>query len=117
MKRFLLLLMFMSFSATCLFAQTKDSRITSVTNNITIKKVTVSPNPASADVKLTIEGNQANLRSVAIYSIIGNEVFSKQYNTNSKTIDLDVRSLKQGKYMVRVMFDDNTTEVTTLIKQ
>ncbi len=114
MKR-LLLLLFLSFSALSVYAQSKDG--ISISNSINDKKVKISPNPAVADIKLSIEGSQADIKSISIYSIIGSEVFSQSYNTASKNIDLNVRNLKKGKYMVRVIFDDNTSEVATLIKQ
>lgn len=115
MKRFILILMLLCFSATGAYAQV--SAETTPLSAVTLKKVSISPNPANAEVKLTIEGKHANLRTISIYSIIGNEVFNKSYNTNSSTIDLDVRNLKKGKYMVRAIFEDNTSEVVTLIKQ
>jgi hypothetical protein len=114
MKR-ILLLMFLSLAALQVHAQSKDGIV--VSNPIKDKKVTISPNPAVADVKLSIEGNESDVKSISIYSVIGSEVFSKSYNSPSHTFDLAVRSLKKGKYMVRVIFTDNTSEVVTLIKQ
>ncbi|HLV23181.1 MAG TPA: T9SS type A sorting domain-containing protein [Moheibacter sp.] len=114
MKRILLLL-FLSFSALNAYAQSKDG--IAISNSVDDKKLTISPNPAISIVKISIEGSLADVKSISIYSIIGSEVFSQSYNTSSKTIDLNVRNLKKGKYMVRVIFDDNTSEVSTLIKQ
>ncbi|MET3732425.1 T9SS type A sorting domain-containing protein [Moheibacter stercoris] len=114
MKR-ILLLMFLSFAALNVHAQSRDGIV--VSNPINEKKLTISPNPAVSDVKLTIEGNEADVKSISIYSVIGSEVYSKAYNSSSNTFDLAVRSLKKGKYMVRVIFTDNTSEVVTLIKQ
>jgi len=114
MKRILLLL-FLSFSALNVYAQSKDG--ISISNSIKDKVVTISPNPAVADIKISIEGKQADIKTISIYSIIGSEVFSQAYNSSSKTIELNVRNLKKGKYMVRVIFDDNSSEVATLIKQ
>lgn len=114
MKRIILLL-FLSFSTLSVYAQSKDG--ISVSNSIKDKAVTISPNPAVADIKISIEGKQADIKTVSIYSIIGSEVFSQAYNSSSKTIELNVRNLKKGKYMVRVIFDDNSSEVATLIKQ
>lgn len=114
MKRILLLL-FLSFSALNVYAQSKDG--ISISNSVDDKKLTISPNPAVSDVKINIEGSLADVKSISIYSIIGSEVFAQAYSTSSKNIDLNVRNLKKGKYMVRVIFDDNTSEVATLIKQ
>lgn len=114
MKRFLLLAM-LSLATLQAYGQSKDGII--VSDPIKEKKVTISPNPAVADVKLTIQGKDAEVKSIAIYSIIGSEVFSKNYNSSANTFELAVRNLKKGKYMVRVVFSDNSSEVVTLIKQ
>lgn len=114
MKRILLLL-FLSFSALNVYAQSKDG--ISISNSVDDKKLTISPNPAVSDIKIIVEGSLAEVKSVSIYSIIGSEVFTQSFNSSSKTIDLNVRNLKKGKYMVRVIFEDNTSEATTLIKQ
>ncbi|MDD3458891.1 MAG: T9SS type A sorting domain-containing protein [Weeksellaceae bacterium] len=116
MMRILFFLMFLSFSTFGVYAQQTGAGINTV-SNVHIKKVSISPNPASTIVKVAIEGEHAELRSISIYSIINNEVFSKQYNNTTETVELDVRNLKKGKYLVRVMFSDNTYEVVTLIKQ
>jgi len=116
MKKFILALVFMGFSLSAVYAQQSGESVSAV-SNVSIKKVSISPNPATTIVKVSIEGKQSNLNSISIYSIIGNEVFSKQYNTASDTVELDVRNLKKGKYLVRVMFSDNSYEVVTLIKQ
>jgi|GEM_PF-745493 len=116
MKKFILALMFMGFSLSAVYAQQSGESVSAV-SNVSIKKVSISPNPATTTVKVSIEGKQSNLNSISIYSIIGNEVFSKQYNTVSDAVELDVRNLKKGKYLVRVVFGDNSYEVVTLIKQ
>ena len=115
MKRILFIL-FLTFSALTVQAQSKGG--ISISNPTKEKTVTISPNPAISDVQVSIEGNQFEVKAISIYSIIGSEVFSQTYiNASDKNIQLNVRSLKKGKYMVRVMFEDGTTEVATLIKQ
>lgn len=112
----ILFILFLTFSALTVHAQSKGG--ISISNNVKEKTVTISPNPAIADVQLTIEGNQFEVKAISIFSIIGSEVFSQSYTRSStKTIELNVRNLKKGKYVVRVMFEDGTTEVATLIKQ
>ena len=117
MKKVLLIL-FLTFTALSAHAQNKEG--ISVSNPVKEKTITISPNPAVADVRISIEGNEFEVKSISIYSIIGSEVYSQSYtnsNSSSKTIELNVRSLKKGKYMVRVIFQDGTTEVATLMKQ
>src|SRR5690606_14501053 len=112
----ILLILFLTFSTLTVYAQHKGG--ISISNSTKEKTITISPNPAIADVQVSIEGNQFEVKAISIYSIIGSEVFSQTYTSSStKTIELNVRNLKKGKYMVRVMFADGTTEVATLIKQ
>lgn len=112
----ILFILFLTFSALTVQAQNKGG--ISVSNPVKEKTVTISPNPAVADVQISIEGNEFEVKSISIYSIIGSEVYSQSYtNSSTKTIELSVRNLKKGKYMVRVIFQDGTTEVATLIKQ
>ena len=114
MKR-LLFILFLSFVSLNAYAQFQEQNL--VSDITTEKKLTISPNPAVSDIKLSIEGTQANVKAIVIYSIIGSEVFSKQFDSSSRSIDLDVRNLKKGKYHGRVIFEDNSTQVATLIKQ
>lgn len=108
--------MFLTFSALTVNAQSKGG--ISMSNNAKEKTVTISPNPAIADVQVTIEGNQFEVKAISIFSIIGSEVFSQTYtNSSTKSIELNVRNLKKGKYVVRVIFEDGTTEAATLVKQ
>lgn len=106
----------LSISALTVHAQDKAGII--VSNPIKEKTITISPNPAIADAKITISGNQFEVKSVSVFSIIGSEVYTQNFTSGAtKTVNLDVRNLKKGKYMVRVVFLDGSTEVATLIKQ
>lgn len=114
MKRVLFIL-FLSFTALSAQAQIKGGISVSSEKE---KTITISPNPAVSDVLIAIDGNEFEVKAITIYSIIGSEVFSQSYTqSNSKTIGLNVRNLKKGKYMVRVTFEDGSSEVATLIKQ
>lgn len=113
MKKYLLIL-FLSFSTLSVFAQSKNG--ISISSSISEKNVTISPNPANADAKIVIEGSQLSIKSISVYSIIGSEVYSKSIISPSTTFDLNVRNFKKGKYLVRVIFQDNSSEVVTLIK-
>ncbi|MDX9704629.1 MAG: T9SS type A sorting domain-containing protein [Weeksellaceae bacterium] len=115
--RKLLFIAIFSFVALSVNAQSKANSPISTTSSISVKKVSILPNPAVADIKISVEGTDSAVRSVSIYSIIGNEVFSQSYNSTSKSIDINVRNLKKGKYMVRVIFEDNSSEVVALMKQ
>jgi len=115
MKRILFIL-FLSFTAFTVQAQNKGG--ISASTSVKEKTITISPNPAVSDVQVSIEGNEFGVKAISIYSIIGSEVFSQSYTQSpTQTIGLNVRNLKKGKYMVRVTFEDGSSEVATLIKQ
>jgi len=115
MKRILFIL-FVSFTALTLHAQNKGG--ISISNSVKEKTITISPNPAVSDIQVSIEGNEFGVKSISIYSIIGSEVFSQSFTQSpAGTIGLNVRNLKKGKYMLRVIFEDGSSEVATLIKQ
>ena len=115
MKRILFIL-FLTFSALTVQAQNKAG--ISASTSVKEKTITISPNPAVSDVHILIEGNEFEVKTISIFSIIGNEVLSQSYTQSStKAIELNVRNLKKGKYMVRVTFGDGSSEVATLIKQ
>lgn len=111
----LIFILIMMFSTVAVFAQNKDGIV--VSSPIKEKVVTISPNPAISDINISIVGKSADVKSISIYSIIGTEVISQNFNSTSKSIPMNVRNLKKGKYLVRVIFADNSTEVATLIKQ
>lgn len=114
MKKYILIL-FLTFSTLSVFAQSKNG--ISISNPINEKNITISPNPAVSDAKIVIEGNNMlTIKSISVYSIIGSEVYSKAIVSPSSTFDLNVRNFKKGKYLVRVIFQDNSSEVVTLIK-
>ncbi|MFV0305680.1 MAG: T9SS type A sorting domain-containing protein [Moheibacter sp.] len=111
----LLLIFILAFTTLNLSAQMKDGIVAS--SPIKEKAVTISPNPAVSDIVISIDRNDVDVKKISIFSIIGSEVFSQSYNSSSKNINLNVRNLKKGKYMVRIIFGDNSSEVVALIKQ
>lgn len=110
----LFLILFLCFTTAGVFAQ--NTPVNSFTSVVNEKNITISPNPATVNIKISIVGKEANIKSVSIYNIIGSQVFSQQY-INTKNIDLNIQDLKKGKYTLRVIFDDNSTEASALIKQ
>lgn len=116
MKRFLLTLAISIFTLGAVIAQDRGG--IAVSNSIKEKTITISPNPAINEAKVLIEGNQFGVKSIMVFSIIGSEVYSQSFNNSpTKSVTLDLRNFRKGKYMVRVVFLDGSSEVTTLIKQ
>ncbi|TAF10853.1 MAG: T9SS C-terminal target domain-containing protein [Flavobacteriia bacterium] len=80
-------------------------------DNFAVSQVKLYPNPTAST--LNIEA-LANIQSIAIYNIIGQEVMTKE--VNSSTISLDVSSLKSGVYVIKTMIDGNLSS-TKFIKE
>ena len=80
-------------------------------DNFAVSQVKLYPNPTAST--LNIEA-LANIQSIAIYNIIGQEVMTKE--ANSSTISLDVSSLNSGVYVIKTMIDGNVSS-TKFIKE
>lgn len=80
-------------------------------DNFAVSQVKLHPNPIAST--LNIEA-LANIQSIAIYNIIGQEVMTKE--ANSSTISLDVSSLNSGVYVIKTMIDGNVSS-TKFIKE
>lgn len=80
-------------------------------------KVVLYPNPATTVTQLKVTSADAKIMEVSIYGILGNEIYRKSFNGVNDVIQLNVSNFKKGKYLVRVIFSDGTSEVKALIKQ
>ncbi|WP_313386481.1 T9SS type A sorting domain-containing protein [Chishuiella sp.] len=98
---FIFLLTFTFISAQSRFDQDKHSS-------------TIYPNPASTSFTIKFE-NPTKVINVSVYSIIGNEVLNKRIDGNDK-INFNVQNLRKGKYIVRILNNDGSTETQSLIK-
>lgn len=117
MKKVFLLIVLSCFTLSA-YAQSGHGNSMAVNQSVmTVKKMTISPNPAQSDVKIILDENTPRVKSISVFSIIGSQVMSESVNSSAKVIDLNVGNLKKGKYIVRVIFEDNTSEVSALMKQ
>lgn len=80
-------------------------------------RVMLYPNPATTFTQIKITAKDTQISEVAVYSLLGNQLFSKSYDGEDNTIQLNVQNYKKGKYLVKVVFTDGTTEVKALVKQ
>lgn len=79
-------------------------------------RVSLYPNPATSFTQIKINTKEAKVAEVAIYSLLGNQIFAKAYSEESN-IQLNVQNYRKGKYLVKVTFTDGSSEVKALIKQ
>lgn len=80
------------------------------------EKVLLTPNPANSYTQLVVDKG-VEVKSVIIYSVLGNQIFAQNYNGLESKITLNVQSFKKGKYLLQISFKDGTSEVKSLIKQ
>lgn len=84
----------------------------------TSAKVSLFPNPAKDNVSVTIDLKENSNVAVAVYDLLGRAV--KTVNTNaaagSNTIELDVRGLTTGVYMVNIKAGNASTTKKLIIE-
>lgn len=81
------------------------------------EKVVLYPNPATTVSEIKVIAEKTQIVEVSVYSLLGNKLYEKSYNNNVKTIQLNVQNYKKGKYLVKIVFADGSSEVKALIKQ
>ena len=81
------------------------------TNNFTISKVKLYPNPTSNVLNIESLGT---IQTISVYNVLGQEVINKALNSASTS--LDVSSLNSGIYVVKTVVD-GVTSSTKFIKQ
>ncbi|MDO5656231.1 MAG: T9SS type A sorting domain-containing protein [Flavobacteriaceae bacterium] len=81
------------------------------------EKVVLTPNPASSYTFIKITNQEVKLTEVAIYSLLGNKLFTQLCDGSEESVQINVQNFKRGKYLVKVSFADGSNEVKALIKQ
>lgn len=72
------------------------------------------PNPTTGIVNIKF-GNATAVNAINVYSISGQLVFSKQFNTSSDNYSIDLQKASTGVYIVKIE-TENGTQVNRLIK-
>lgn len=80
---------------------------TEVLNNKTL----IYPNPAEKNVFIT--NNQTHIKSFSLYDINGRLITKKSINSSNHIID--VSQFKEGLYILKISFEDNSTLTKQLI--
>ncbi|MDO5509069.1 MAG: T9SS type A sorting domain-containing protein [Weeksellaceae bacterium] len=123
MKKFILYIMligFFSFAPNAMAHGMEDlPYAVELSDQTQPEKVVLSPNPANTVTHIRVNStSQLRVTEVAVYSVLGSQLLQKSFDAMSdQNIQLNVSSFKKGKYLVKIMFSDGTTEVKTLIKQ
>jgi phosphatidylserine/phosphatidylglycerophosphate/cardiolipin synthase-like enzyme len=99
---------FYSLSGTLSACTVTDINENSLSDNL----INIYPNPASD--KITVKNNSDELQEVSIYSINGQLMIQKEIN--SPEMNIDISSLSQGIYVIRISGNSNSF-VTKMIKE
>lgn len=75
---------------------------------------TMSPNPATSDLKVTLPGN-LNTATLEIYDVVGRQIFSENIKNEQFSL-IDVSSWNSGVYLVKVS-NNNSSNTKRFIKQ
>lgn len=77
--------------------------------------ITVYPNPASSDLKVITGFDMDKKSELYIYNILGKQLFRKKMNSPEKIID--VESLPDGVYLLRLQAENGTSAAQRFVVQ
>ena len=83
---------------------------TGVKELLSINEINIYPNPAKNYFKINSNQNHCE---IAIYNILGSNVFN--YNRIEKSTSIDVSGFIKGLYFIRIKFEDNSSQTKKLI--
>ncbi len=90
------------------------SNITSVSKTNHLTRSLIYPNPSTTTLNLKVE--DVNISKIEIYTITGQKINMPLYNKSGETIKIDVSSLADGVYFLKMVNTINTTEMVKFIK-
>lgn len=76
-------------------------------------QIAVYPNPTNGVLHLNSENSLIN--EVSILDLLGRQVFSSKFSDLNK-VDLDLKSLQSGTYVIKVTSDSGTAEIMKIMK-
>ena len=78
--------------------------------------IKMGPNPTSSYLRIFFEDYPADIETkISIIDMRGIEMLSKDANTNEGTVEMDVNSLRQGVYIVKLNLENNNIQTKKLI--
>ena len=80
-----------------------DSATVGLNNNeFSAAQINIFPNPANSVVNVTVSGIKTLPVHVAIFDVIGREVYSKTVNSNVVNERINIADLNSGVYFIKV---------------
>ncbi len=75
-------------------------------NDLINSELRVFPNPATDLVSVT-QATEDKITNIELYTLGGQKVYLKSFNKNQNRIDLNVKELKEGVYVLRLLTQSN----------
>lgn len=94
--------------------------IVRVYNNVSLKMVSVTPNPVKNDIVVNIQVNEASFIVMKVLNASGNEMMRKstKAGAGANTFTLDNTSgLRPGMYLLEVIINSNERMIVKLLKE
>ena len=93
---------------------------TGIAHTKTLEKLTIYPNPVSNVLYISVDNDQVikdngAIKMVCLYTITGTIV--QQIDANTNKLTLNITSIPNGMYMVKVFTADGIAQVTKLLKE
>ncbi|MGQ1943504.1 T9SS type A sorting domain-containing protein [Ornithobacterium rhinotracheale] len=121
MKKFLLVFILLGLFKAYANSSTQIGERKSLVSQIIVEqgRVKVYPNPATDSVYIKLSENESSsIKEVYMYNLLGDEVYHRSLTPPTKdAIEINISGLKKGKYLIKVIFSDATSEVKPLIKR
>lgn len=76
-------------------------------------QISAYPNPTNGTIQLNSENSQ--IKEVSILDLLGRQVFSSKFSDLNK-VDLDLKTLQSGTYVLKATFDSGKTETMKIMK-
>ena len=77
----------------------------------------IFPNPTSQNITIKFNSNGGNIACIKLFDVYGKEVLSKSGNYNSNTIDINLKYLPSGVYIVNSYLENGRTISRKVIKK
>jgi aminopeptidase N len=80
-------------------------------------KIVLFPNPATQQLNVLLNGHAADVYTVSVFDVQGNMVLPEQTFSNRYVLTLDVNSLPQAEYTVKVLADRKYLKSVKFLKR
>lgn len=114
MKHFLFILFFSAFSLAQNSSENHSHGSEIIRENKIKGLVKIYPNPASTIIVVETT-KDVKMNNITIYSLLGNKVYDEKL-TKEKKITLNLSKIKNGKYFIKILLENNELLVKSFIK-